>query len=243
MLVLATCSALAVGCGGNGATPPTNSGDVNPSTPPTRTSATAYAHTVNLRAADVPGMSASSAEGELPQTPSRSRSNAEFARCFGGVGPHVRLVKIHSPEFSAGRAGQSQIVQSTVEVWPTAALVARNNASYFSPRGRKCFVRYSQEARRELSKRPVAKLQLGRIRIATVAAPLPGTSRGRLRTIDETLLHDGRVRVHVFHDIFTFISGPVEIELDATGISKPVPTETDERLLTLLLERVKTAKL
>jgi hypothetical protein len=186
-------------------------------------------------------MSAVSAEGERPQTPSSSRSSAEFARCFGGVSPNARLVKIHSPEFSAGHAAQSQTAQSTVEVWPTAALAARNNASYFSSRGRKCFLRSSEAMRREISKRVATKLQLGPVRIATVAAPLPGTSRGRL-TIDETLLHDGRVRVHVFHDIFTFISGPAEIELETTGFSKPVPTAMDERLLTLLLNRAKTTK-
>lgn len=174
MLVLATCSALAVGCGANSTTTSTNSGDVNPSPPPTHASATEHAHAVNLRAADVPGMSATSAEGERPQTPSSSRSNAEFARCFAGVGARARLVKIHSPEFSAGRAAHSQMVQSTVEVWSTATLAARNNAAYFRSRGRKCFLHYSEMVRRQLNERRAAKLLLGPLRVATVAAPIPG---------------------------------------------------------------------
>lgn len=240
MLVLATCSVLAAGCGASSNTTSTNSGAVSSSTQLTRTSASAYAHAVNLRATDVPGMSAGSPEGELPHTPSSERSNAAFTRCFGGVSASARLVKIHSPEFSAGRAAQSQIVRSTVEVWPTATLVARNNAAYFSSRGQRCFLHYSQAARRQLERRD-PKLKLGPLRIATVAAPLPGTSDGRLRTIDDA--RDGHVRIHIYHDIFTFIYGPAEIELEATGFSKPVSTATEERLLSLLLERAKAAGL
>jgi hypothetical protein len=241
MLVLVTCSVLAVGCGGTGATTATNSGDVSAGTPLTRASATAYAHAVNLRAADVPEMSgAGSAEGEPPQTPSSQRSSSAFSRCFGGVSANARLVKIHSPEFSVGRAAQSQIVRSTVEVWPTAALAVRNNAAYFSSRGQRCFLRYLQAARLQL-KRRAAKLQLGPLRVATVAAPLPGTTDGRLRTIDDT--RNGHVRIHIYHDIFTFIIGPAEIELEATGFSKPIPTATEERLLSLLLKRAKASTL
>jgi hypothetical protein len=240
MLILATCSVLAAGCGGSGTTTSTSSGEVSSSTQLTRASATAYAHAVNLRAADVPGMSAGSSEGELPQTPSSQRSNSAFTRCFGGVGTNARLVKIHSPEFSAGRAAQSQSVRSTVEVWPTAALAARNNAAYFSSRGRRCFLRYLEAARRQLKRRD-PKLQLGPLRVATVTAPLPGTSDGRLRTINDA--RNGHVRIHIYHDIFTFISGPAEIELEAIGFSKPVPTATEERLLSLLLKRVEAARL
>jgi hypothetical protein len=241
MLILATCTVLAVGCGAssnNDTTATAGSGDVSSSTQLTRTRATAYAHAVNLRAADVPGMSAGSPEGEPPQTPSSQRSNATFTRCFGGVSPSARLVKIHSPEFSAGRAAQSQIVRSTVEVWSTAALAARNNAAYFSARGQRCFQRYSQAARRQL-KRSNPKLKLGPLRVATVPAPLPGTSDGRLRTINDT--RNGHVHIHIYHDIFTFIHGSAEIELEAVGFSKPVPTATEERLLSLLLKRAETA--
>ena len=69
--------------------------------------------------------------------------------------------------------------------------------------------------------------------------PLPGVSRSFLRTIDETLLRGGRVRLHIFHDVFTFISGPAEVELEATGFSRPVPSRTEERLMLLLLGRAK----
>jgi hypothetical protein len=242
MLVFATYSALVAGCGGTSTTTATDSGSVlAPNTPITRALAIAYAHAVNLRAADVPAMSgAGSAEGELAQTPSRSRSNTEFARCYGGVSPSARLVKIHSPEFAAGPAAQSQIVRSTVEVWPTAALAARNNAAYFSSRGQRCFLRYFEAARQQLKRRD-PKLHLGPLRVATVAAPLPDASDGRLRTVNDD--RDGHVRIHIYHDIFTFIVGPAEIELEAVGFSNPVPSASEERLLSLLLKRATADKL
>jgi hypothetical protein len=202
----------------------------------TRARALAYADAVNLRAGDLPGMTV---EGPAGEAPAPNRSAFAFARCYGGVRPDGRTVKVHSQEFAAGRAAQSQLVESRVEVWPTAALATRNNAAYLSPRGHDCFVRTLETSHRQFNSQHPERLQFGPLRVVTVANPLLGVSRSFLRTIDETLLRGGRVRLHIFHDVFTFISGPAEVELEATGFSRPLPSRTEERLLLLLLGRAK----
>lgn len=245
MLALAACGALAAGCGsgsGSGSTS-TNPAAAKASAPIAKAQFVAYAHAVNLRAADVPEMRSHFSEGEAAESASRKRSSAEFINCYGGVSPTRRLLKIRSPEFSAGRAAQSAAVESSVEVWPTSILAARNNATYFSARGRACFLHYLTAAHRQLNKQRAGKLELGPVRIATLANPLPGVSHSFLRTIAETLVRAKQVRAHVYHDIFTFISGPAEVELEATGYSRPVPAATEERLLLLLISRAKANEL
>jgi hypothetical protein len=76
-----------------------------------------------------------------------------------------------------------------------------------------------------------------------VANPLPGVSESYLRTIAEPLLRGTRIRLYIYHDIFSFVSGPAEVEMEATGFARPVPSATEERLLLLLLDRAKANKL
>ncbi len=72
---------------------------------------------------------------------------------------------------------------------------------------------------------------------------LPGVTQSFLRTKVVPLLRGGRLRIHIYHDVFTFVYGPAEIELEATGFSHPVPSATEQRLLLLLLDRAKASKL
>jgi hypothetical protein len=226
------------GCGGGSGT--SAAGASQTSAPITKAKAVAYADAVNLGAGDVPGMSIEAPKGE---DPAPARPAFEFARCFGGVSPAGRIVKIHSPVFSAGRAAHAQLVEASVEVWPTPGLAARNTATFLSPRGRACFLRFREASNRQLNQRGAGWLQRGRPTVATVPNPLPGVSQSFLRTIAQPLLRGGRIRLYLYHDVFTFISGPAEIELDATGFSHPVPSATEKRLLLLLLSRAKANKL
>ncbi len=246
MLVIAACGVLATGCGSGGVSSSTTA-TLSTSTPTTRAQALSYAHAINLHAADVPAMHSSFTEGEVSETASGKRSNAGFIDCYGGVSDSRRLLKIRSQQFSAGRAAESQTVESAVEVWPTSALALRNNSTYFSSRGRACFYRYLTAAHRQLNKQRnkqrAGKLEFGPLRVATVADPLPGVSHSFLRTISETLVRNGQIRVHIYHDIFTFVSGQAEVELEATGYSHPVPAASEERLLLLLVNRAKSREL
>jgi hypothetical protein len=206
----------------------------------TRARAIAYAHTVNLRAGDVPGMTVVVPGGEVTAP---TRAAAEFASCSGGVNPALRIIKLQSPVFSAGDPRQAQTLESTVEVWPTAAVAARNNAAYLSSRGRACFARSLEALHNHVNKQHPGQLQYGPLTVTIVASPLPGVSHSFLRTIAYPLIRGGRTRLYVYHDNFWFIAGPAEVEMDATGFSKPVPTRTEERLLLLLLHRAKAKNL
>jgi hypothetical protein len=188
-------------------------------------------------------MGSSFTEGEVKETTSSRRSNAMFISCYGGVSDSRRLLKIRSPQFSAGHGARSQTVESAVEVWPTSALAVRNNSTYFSSRGRACFNRYLTAAHKQLNKQRVGKLEFGPFRVATVAYSLPGVSHSFVRTISETLVRAGKTRVHIYHDVFTFIAGQAEVELEATGYSHPVAAATEERLLSLLVSRATSSKL
>jgi hypothetical protein len=44
-------------------------------------------------------------------------------------------------------------------------------------------------------------------------------------------------RTHVYYDAFGFVRGPAEVGLIATGYSSPVPSATEQRVLSLLYHR------
>jgi hypothetical protein len=239
--VLCTASSLLAGCGG-GAGASAASATPQAATPITKAQATGYAHAVNLRAADVPGLASFSSEHELPAP---QRLDFEFARCIGGVNPARAIVNTLSPQFSlsGGPAAQAQFEESRVQVWPTPGLAANNYAAYQSSRGRSCFLRDLEASREQLNRQHPEQFQHGRPTVVTVPITLPGVRQSFLRTKVVPLFRGGRLRIRIYHDVFTFIYGPAEIELEATGFSHPVPSGTEERLLLLLLSRAKASKL
>jgi hypothetical protein len=228
-------SGLLAGCGGTGG-PVVN---VKPpaSGPITKTRAVAYAHAVNLRAGDLPGFTSSGSETEAAKP---GRLALEEIRCSDGVSPAHRIVKLESTEFSAGRAFYSKIMKSTVEVWLTPALVASNNSPSHKSRARACFVRFLEAFHKRTNRERKGRMQIGPFTITTVPNPLPGVSNSFLTTINETrLLRTGAIRAHIYRDIFGFITGPAEIELEAIGFGHPVPASTEAQALHLLLDRAR----
>lgn len=203
----------------------------------TKAQAEEYAHAVNLRPRDMQGFTPIGSETEAPAP---GRYGLEYSRCHGGVSPARRIVNIQSPEYSAGRAFYGQLVKSLVEVWPTPALVALNNARSHSSRGRACFVRLLDATNRQINEERKGRSQIGPFTVNIVSNPLPGVSHSFLTAINETrLLRTGAIRAHIYRDIFGFVTGPVEVELEAIGVGHPVPAPTEERALLLLLHRAK----
>jgi hypothetical protein len=224
---------LLAGCGGTaasvvGVTPPT-------SEPITKAQAATYAHAVNLRAGDLPGFTSRGSETEAPKP---GRLALEEIRCSGGVSPARRIAQVESTEFSAGRAFYGKIMKSTVEVWPSPALVALNNSPSHKSRARACFVRFLEALHERTNRERKGRLQIGPFTITTAPNPLPGVSHSFLTTINEILqLRTGAIRAHIYRDIFGFTTGPTEIDLEAIGFGHPVPTSTEAQALQLLLDR------
>jgi hypothetical protein len=234
-LLPAAIAGLLSGCGGSGS----SAAGVTSSTSRaiTRAQAQGYAQAVNLRPADMPGFATIGREAEAPAPGPSAR---EYSRCRGGINPSRRVAGISSAEFSAGAAFYSKIMKSTVEVWATPALVTFNSTTAHSPRGRACLVRYLHAAHQQINRARKGRMQIGPFKLSIVPNPLPGVSHSFLTAINETrLLRSGAVRAHVYRDIFGFISGAAEIELEAVGFGHPVPTPTEEKALLLLLGRAR----
>jgi hypothetical protein len=203
--------------------------------PITKAQAVAYTHSVNLRADDLPGFSSVGSEAEVPEP---GRYGRQAIRCSGGSNPPRRLVQVHSAEFTAGRGFHGEVVKSTVEVWPTPTLVALNSVRSHSPRGRTCLVRLLEAVNKHINRERDGREQIGPFTITVVPNPLPGVSHSFLTAINETrLLRTGAIRAHIYRDVFGFIAGSAEIELEAVGLGHPVPTPTESKALLVLLDR------
>ena len=202
---------------------------------PARSRALTFAQAVNLKSHDLPGFVGTGSETEPPAP---GPIDLAQDRCTGVLSPSLRVAKVSSPEFSAGRGLHAEILKSTVEVWPTAADVVFNSVKSETRRGETCLVAALRAARRKINQERRGKMLIGRSTIATVPDPLPGVGRSFLLRIDETRLHrSGAVFFHVYRDVFGFVSGPSDVELEAVGFGHPVPTRIQQRALRSLVGR------
>jgi hypothetical protein len=113
-------------------------------------------------------------------------------------------------------------MKSTVEVWPTPALVASNNNPSRKSRARACFVHFLNALHKRTNQERKGRLQIGPFTITTVPNPLPGVSHSFLTTINETrLLRTGAIRAHIYRDIFGFTTGPAEIDHGSRRLTPP----------------------
>ncbi len=201
----------------------------------TRAQAVSYAAAVNLRPRDLSGFSGLGREVEVPPP---GPNDLEYARCTGAADPADRVAAIASPEFSAGRGFGSRLIKSSVEVWPTEAIVALDKARSKSPHGRACLLRAFEAIHRKINREHKGQMRIGPFTITTMPNPLPGVTGASQTRLDETRLHrNGAVFFHVYRDLLGFTSGPAEVELEAIGFVHPVPARTEKQALRTLFER------
>lgn len=226
MLVLAGAGGLATGCGGANSAPKT--GASGASSAVTKAHASAYAHAVNLRAADVPGLAFVSAETET----AKGGFATELTRC-GGALPGTQAGSIHSARFTRGSGPGLETVKSGVQVVASAAVAARNVAANQSAGVRACFAR----AVRSLGPAPDLHVAISSLptRLAGVEA-----SFGLRIGVVSTPPRERPFRV--YQDILGFASGPAEIALTTTRtrVSGTTPSASERRLLSLLYRRAST---
>ena len=227
MLALAWSAIALAGCGGASHTSSIGA-PVGAEEPISGAQAVAYAHAVNLRPADLPGMSVLSPEGA---TPVSGPLEGEAARCAGAVNPHLMVAKIRSANFS-GRA--HELIQSTVVVWPNSALAAREQVVGRSQRALLCAQRLVS---REFARRSGPTFRSGRVKISRLGS-LPGVPGSSGVRIEIPIL--GAHPVNDYVDAVKFVYGRSAVTLLATGVLRPVATATERRLLSLLYTRAKT---
>jgi hypothetical protein len=237
-----TATALAPGGGGSTASALVPGGGTV-----TKAQAAAYAPAVNLRATDLPRMDVGKPERE---SEAPTPFELELARCYGGVNPQIRVLSRLSPTFTATSEGEGENegeheqIHSSVEVLPTLAIAAKNNAAQLSPRGLDCLRSLIPATIANSDTRPV---RYGSVALRHLTNPLPGVPGSFAIEIAMSVLgmpdQLTATPPHLYIDILGFLSGPSEIGLGAIGFPKPVAQATEQRLIETLYSRAQANKL
>src|ERR1700682_1961608 len=208
LAAMAVCNVLS-GCGGSTtavvAVPHVGAGRI------TKAQAALYAHVVNLKAADLPGMRVTSPERGARRP---GRADREADRCAANVNPELRVAKINSAKFVGAAEAQHEEIYSNVEVMPTVALAAQNNAANRSQRALSCAARFIPQL---LGKSSGTRVHYGPVTITRLPSPLPGI-RGSFgfRIAIAILGVPAAIEPttpHLYFDSFGFLSGQAEVAL------------------------------
>ena len=197
----------------------------------TKAQAKAFAHTVNLRASDLPNMQVTGGEHREARL---QQIDHAFARCLGSTKPLDYLARIHSPKFTSETEGEFEYewIGSLVEVRRTAARDTR----LLAPRGLSCVRRFVSTAFK-----PHGAIGYAPVEVTRLSTALPGVAGSfgfRFKTAIVSLSYLPQpVHFPIYVDLFGFAAGAAEISLVAVGAPEPVPTEADQRLAELLYSR------
>jgi hypothetical protein len=235
-LALALAAASLSGCGGHRRAEPTSQHTLNGSLSAAR--ALAFAHAVNLTAADVPGFSA--AGPTRPKSRAEKRAEGELFRCAGArgasTGAHADdLARASSPSFELKRGIVDLSVSSEVGVSRSAALANAELAAIHSRRVRSCFTRFLQSV---LSGGKPRATSIGHVAIESGNPPAPGASGSFGWRVSATFGLGG-LHVPVYLDMLGFVYGPARVTLVSSGALRPFPAAAQQRLYELLLIRAR----
>lgn len=202
----------------------------------TRPEATAVATAISLRHSDLPTLKQES----NPVTPQQERLNAQVTKCYGGVAPSEAYANTQSPTFmSSGKS--SLTVSSSVEILPSAALVAKDFAATERPRALTCVLDQFESQLR-------AALPNGDKITSATAARILSVVHASAPTLDARFaitvsVHDGKttVPVHVYTDAIGFTEGQAEVALDVQTTSVVPSASLERHLAGLLVTRARAA--
>jgi hypothetical protein len=195
--------------------------------------ARAYAHAVNLTAADVPGFTASSSKKE-PETPAEKHLKEKLQDCVHPV-VSAPLAEVSSPQFTRELGLVHQSVQSEVTVASSPAAASRELAQIRTRRTRACVSRYFGLLVRSQSH---SRERVGPVSLIQRTPPAPGAS-GSFAWRISVALAVRRVQVPVYFDVFGFVVDANEVTLFASGLPIPLSPAAEAHLFSLLLERAK----
>ncbi len=200
----------------------------------TKGQAIAFAHAVNLTAADVPGFKVSSEHEH--ETAAEKRLEHEMLRCVGALGAGHGIVEASSKDFERESNMADESVQSEVSVARTPELAAKELAAIRIPHVRVCLSHYLNLL---LKSQKYRGATFSPVSISQGTRPAPGATGSFAWRITTTItLHS--VTIPIYIEIFAFVEGPAEVSLFIAGVPQPFPAATEERLFSLLLTRAKT---
>jgi hypothetical protein len=238
ILVSALAGALIAGCSGKGQHATTRAGTATRTSSaaggassPTRAQALAFAHAVNLTAADVPGLHAA-AKREHNSANGR-RAERALARCVG-LSASGRLAEAASPNFERAVGIARFDVSSNVTVSQSAAPAAHELAQLRSVRAKGCLKHYLAV----LLNGSLSNATVGPVSIQEGTPPTAGAGAGLGLRIS-TSITVRSIPIPFYLDILGFVSGSAEVSLMSTGVPVPFPAATQQRLFLALLARAK----
>lgn len=229
--------------------PSTARGRHSPSSPsspstPTRAQALAFAHAVNLTAADVPGFTPSSRRHS--SSPSERRLEGRLRSCLGSRGASAlgassgAVAEASSPEFELHRGIVDLSVASEVSVAHSSAEATAALAAIRSSRVRACLSAYIRALL--YSQHYGDGARVSEVTLDSGTPPAPGASGGFGWQVRATLALHG-VDLPFYIDILGFVYGPAQVTLTSTGAVRAFPAAAQEELFHTLLMRARSHSL
>ena len=209
----------------------------------TRARALAFAHAVNLTAADVPGFTIS--HKPTHESATERRLQQQLRSCGGATGAHAQqrtpgaLAEASSPHFELKRGILALGVSSEVSVAHSSAEADAALSAIRSPRVRACFSRYLSSL---LKSQHYPGASVVGVSITPGTPPAPGTSGGFGWRVTATLAIR-TVHISFYFDILGFIDGSSQVTLTSSGTVRPFPARAQEQLYSELLTRARAHRL
>jgi hypothetical protein len=199
-----------------------------------RDEAVAFAHAVNLRAADVPGFTVASPEHNH-ETTAEKHLEHEMLHCVA-AGSGKSVGEASSPEFKYEHGLLRAAVNSEVSVARSSAVAAEELRTIRSTHARRCLSHYLNlifkgKAYQGATVAPVS--------IVSGTPRAPGAT-GSFGWGIRTTVTAHAIKVPIYIGIFVFTYGPAEVSLFTSATSAPFPAAAQRRLFSLLLQRAKT---
>ncbi len=242
--LLASCTALAA-CGGQQTSSTSSSAYAVASAPassagqrpPSRAQALAFAHAVNLTAADIPEASLAPRETNL----SNAREQREVRACLRSVQQGHTLAHATSPKLKRGHELEVEEIRSSVDVMSGERAIATEFAGVERAGVLECV---AHVLTRNYADKAIRDARWGRFTISKLTLALPGVKVTiGIRVVATLNLAYSEVSVPIYVDLLGFADGPAEVLLSTASVTQPMPAATEQEILELLLTRARAHSL
>jgi hypothetical protein len=208
-----------------------------PAAPPSRAQALAFARAVNLTVGDIPEASIETQKAHDSDTGERHALHA----CERSFPPSHTLAQASSPKLRRGAELEIERVTSSVQVLRGEVEADRQLALLGMAALRECAARALTASLRD---KPIRQARWGRVKLSKLHVSAPGASATvGIRILATLNLPFSEVTVPIYVDVLGFAIGHAEVALTALSVTQPVPANTEQELLALLLARAKATPL
>jgi hypothetical protein len=202
---------------------------------PSRTQALAFAHAVNLSVGDIPEASVEASRAH--SSGADGGAAARTCETLKGWGRSHAIAEASSRKLRRGQELEVEQITSSVSILHDEQAVARQFALLSSRALRECAARALTHS---LDDRPIRNAKWGRVTISKLPVSAPGTTaKVGIRIVATLNLSFSEVSVPIYVDVFGFSLGRAEVAFTAMSVTQPVPSSTEQELLSLLLARAR----